>query len=236
MPDIFISPHNIKTTNNNLDNNNQDSNINSNTNVTNNNPDSQSHTAIKAINKIPGMLSALTDHPQKITFSQQDKDEEIILFMRRHFITNLPWIIPVIIALFAPLLIISLSNLLDFSLFPVSMSYSIILIFFYYLLVLGFALFNFIDWFYNIGIVSDKRLFDLDFERLSHIDLALTLLPEVEDVVYRQQGFFASVFNYGDVVAHTVTGKEDFIFEKVPKPDQVVELIGRYISDTGHGH
>jgi hypothetical protein len=114
------------------------------------------------------------------------------------------------------------------------MALSIILVSFYYILVLGFALFNFADWFYNIGIASDKRLLDLDFERLSHIDLALTLLPEVEDVVYQQKGFFASLFNYGDVVAHTVTGKEEFVFEKVPNPDQVVEIISKSIADNGH--
>ena len=113
------------------------------------------------------------------------------------------------------------------------MNLSIILILFYYLLVLGFALYSFADWFYNIGIASDKRLFDLDFTQLSQIDVALTLLTEVEDVIYKQQGFFASYFNYGDVIAHTVTGKEEFVFEKVPKPDKVVEIISRYIGDTG---
>src|SRR5947207_2478743 len=101
MPDIFISPKNINTASNNS-NTNPDTNSNINTNT---GSDKQNHTAIKVINKIPGMFSALVDHPQKLAFSQQDEDEEIILFMRRHFITNLPWIIAVIIALIAPLFI-----------------------------------------------------------------------------------------------------------------------------------
>jgi hypothetical protein len=217
MPDIFIPSQTNNTNNKNLNHHN---------NVPEKLPE-------KALSYIPGMFSALVDHPQKITFSQQDNDEEIILFMRRHFVTNLPWIIAVIIALIAPLLI-SLFKLLDFSIFPISIGLSITLILFYYLLVLGFALYSFADWFYNIGIASDKRLFDLDFTQLSQIDVALTLLTEVEDVVYKQQGFFASYFNYGDVIAHTVTGKEEFVFEKVPKPDKVVDIISRYIKDTEH--
>ena len=182
----------------------------------------------------PGMFSACIHHPQNFTFSQQEKDEKIILFMRRHFITNLPWIIAVIIALVAPLFIISISQLLDSPLPSLSPGLSIMIIFFYYLLVLGFALFNFADWFYNIGIASEKRLLDLDFTHLSHIDLALTQLPEIEDVVYRQKGFFSSFFNYGDVVAHTVTGKEEFVFEKVPHPDKIVDIISKSIADTGN--
>ena len=224
MPDIFISDLSKKTTQEMPD-------IPTSPQNKNKIPNHQSHIPEKAT---PGMFSACIHHPQNFTFSQQEKDEKIILFMRRHFVTNLPWIIAAIIALIAPLLIISLSKLLDFSLFPLSLSLSITLISFYYLLVLGFALFNFADWYYNIGISSEKKLLDLDFTHLSHIDFALTQLPEIEDVVYKQKGFFASFFNYGDVIAHTVTGKEEFVFEKVPKPDQIVDIISRSIADTGH--
>lgn len=215
MPDIFTSPPNKNTTPNHQ------------TNI-------QSNTPHKKVPCAPGMLSALVHHPQKISFSQQEADEEIILFMRRHFITNLPWIAATIIALIAPLFITFISQLLDFSIISLSSNLSIILMLLYYLLVLGFALFNFADWFYNIGIASNKRLFDLDFQYLSHIDVALTQLPEIEDVVYRQKGFFASIFHYGDVVAHTVTGKEDFLFEKVPNPDKIVDIISKSIADTAH--
>ncbi len=179
------------------------------------------------------MLSTFIHNPQKFTFSQQKEDEKVILFVRRHFVTNLPWIIAVFIALIAPLFIMSISQLLDPPLPSFPLGLFITLIAFYYLLVLGFGLYSFADWFYNIGIASEKRLLDLDFTHLSQVNLALTLLTEVEDVIYTQQGFFASFFNYGNVIAHTITGKENFVFEKVPNPDQVVDIISRYIADEG---
>src|SRR5438477_750172 len=103
MPDIFISSNTADNSNNTSPDPNTSS-----TN-TNTNPGHQNHTATKEITGIPGMLSTFVQHPQKLTFTQQDEDEEIIIFVRRHFVTNLPWIIAVIIALVAPLFIISLA-------------------------------------------------------------------------------------------------------------------------------
>jgi hypothetical protein len=210
MPDIFISSQNKKPEIS-----------------KNNNPIPE-----KTIPCTVRMLSALVHHPENFTFRQKDEDEKIILFMRRHFVTNLPWIIATTIATIAPLFITLLVQTFDLSTVSLSSGLSITLLFFYYILVLGFALFNFVDWFYNMGIASNKRLLDLDFEYLSHIDLSLTKLHEVEDIIYRQKGFFPSFFNYGDVIAHTVTGKEDFVFDKVPHPVEIVDIISKYLADN----
>lgn len=178
-----------------------------------------------------GIFSALAHHPHGLNFAHQEKDEEIILFTRRHFVTNLPWIIITFIALFIPLLFSPILRLLKLSQFSPSLSVAIILSCFYYLMVFGFAFYNFLDWFYNIGIVTQKRILDIDFMHLSYIDIAITQLPEVEDVVHRQKGFFASFFDYGDVIAHTVPGKENFVFERIPHPTLVVDIMSKLIGD-----
>jgi hypothetical protein len=209
MPDIFISPKiTDKTIINNTD---------------------QPVPIIKIANL--GMFSALAHHPHGFNFAHQDKDEEIILFTRRHFVTNIPWIVIAFIALFIPLIFSPLLHLLNLPLFHLSLPVTIILLCFYYLMIFGFAFYNFLDWFYNIGIVTQKRILDIDFMHLSYIDIAITQLPEVEDVVHRQKGFFASFFDYGDVIAHTVPGKENFVFERIPHPTLVVDIMSKLIAD-----
>lgn len=77
-------------------------------------------------------------------------------------------------------------------------------------------------------------MIDIDFMQLTYIDIAITQLSEIEDVVYKQKGFFSSFFDYGDVVAHTVAtfkGKEDFVFESIPHPAEVVDLISKLLGD-----
>jgi hypothetical protein len=179
----------------------------------------------------PGLFAAFMRNPQRLGFVHQDKDEKILIFIRRHFATNLPWIIITIVALFLPLLFTiawQMQATLQLSL-PTPLA--LILLIFYYLAIFGYAFFSYLDWFFNIGIVTQKRIMDIDFIHLSYIDVAITQLPEVEDVVHTQRGFFASYFNYGDIVAHTVAGKEDFVFEKIPDPSSVVDIMSKLIAD-----
>lgn len=180
------------------------------------------------------VFSSLIRQPHGFSFFQQDKDEDIILFTRRHFATNLIWIILTVIALLIPMLLTLFLQSFILPIPPISLSMKIIFILFYYFIIIGFAFYNFIDWFYNIGIITQKRLIDIDYLRLTYIDVAITQLSEIEDVIYTQQGFMASFFDYGDIIAHTVAtikGKEDFIFESVPQPTQIVEIISNLLGD-----
>lgn len=179
----------------------------------------------------PGLFCSFANNPQGFKFAQQEKNENILLLTRRHFITNFPWIISsFIFALIPPTITIIWQFIPPLFKFP-PITYILLLLSFYYTVIAGYAFYNFINWFYNIGLITNKRIFDLDYSYLSYIDVAITQLPEIEDVVHRQKGFFASFFNYGDVVAHTVAGHEDFIFEKIPHPTKVVDVLSKLIGD-----
>ncbi len=183
------------------------------------------------LNVVPGLFTALIKNPKKLKFIHQEEDEHILLFVRRHFATNIPWIIFSIVALFVPAVFLAIWQYQTILRFSISPAFIFILLSFYYLIIFGFAFYNYLEWFYNIGIVTQKRIMDIDFIHLSYINIAITQLPEVEDVIHKQKGFFSSFFDYGDVIAHTVAGKEDFVFEHIPNPARVVDSISKLIAD-----
>src|SRR3990167_5558987 len=47
--------------------------------------------------------STFVVHPQRIKFETQDKEEEVLLLLRRHMITNVPWMVAAILASLGPL-------------------------------------------------------------------------------------------------------------------------------------
>ena len=106
---------------------------------------------------------------------------------------------------------------------------SIPVVSFYYIIVLGFAFANLVSWFYNIGLVTNKRGVDIDFNDLSTIDVATASLPDIKDVEYTQAGFFQSFFDYGDIRVRIVASGEIFTFSKVPRPTDVAGIISRLI-------
>lgn len=184
----------------------------------------------ESTNKFPkggslGLLSSFRMHPSGIKFQNQEKDEHIILFIRRHFIVNIPWIFFTILFLLVPIGVITLINISGLQLFEIPQMMVWIMIAFYYLVVLTYALINFIIWFYHVGIVTQKRLLDLDVYNILSHHLAETEIADIVDVSHAQKGFFQSFFNYGDVPIQTEAIKANFEFEASPKPAIVSDII-----------
>lgn len=171
-------------------------------------------------------LSAFCENPQGMTFQTQDSDETVLLFLRRHIITNVPWIFITIILLLLPFLFI-VFPIVDTSSLPQSLILIILLL--YYLLVGVYAFVNFLSWFFNITLVSQRRIFDLDFSSLVYHDVTETKLNLVEDVRYTQSGFIRSFFNFGDLFVQTAAEKENIEGLAVPNPGRAVRIVGDLI-------
>ena len=172
-----------------------------------------------------GLLSMFRMRPKGVTFVNQEEDEEIVLFIRRHFVTNFPWIFLTALFLVLPLVTVFFFHLTDFVLFDISPMLLTFMIIFYYLVVITYALMQFIVWFYHVGIVTQKRLLDLDVYNVLNHHLAETEIADVVDVSYSQRGFFQSFFNYGDVPIQTTAIKANFEFELSPRPSTVADII-----------
>lgn len=171
------------------------------------------------------LFSHYCEKPKGINFVNQEADEEILLFLRRHFATNIPWLIVTFLLLFLPVITFVLFNVSNFTLFAIPVSLIIILLGFYYLIVLNYALLNFITWFYDMGIISRKRLIDLDANNILHHHWAETDIADIVDVSVTQQGFFSSFFNYGNIHIQTEAVKANFEYVAVPKPSTASDII-----------
>jgi hypothetical protein len=196
-------------------------------------PQEQQAAVEPAINEVEkkavGLFTTFCQNPRGISFAEQQDNEVIILFLRRDFITNVPWIIATIALAYIPFLIRFIFVSTTFSLFSLPDMLSVPLISFYYVIVLGFAFANLVSWFYNIGLVTDRRGVDIDFNDLSTIDVATASLPDIKDVEYTQSGFFQSFFDYGDIRVRIIASGEVFTFAKVPRPTDVAGIISKLI-------
>ena len=177
------------------------------------------------------LFTTYCKNPKGISFAEQEEDESIILFLRRDFITNVPWIIATIGLAFVPYLIRFIFVSQNFTLFSLPDNISFILVSFYYLIVVGFAFANLVSWFYNIGLVTTKRGVDIDFLDLATINVGTASLADIIDVEYTQAGFFQSFFDFGDVRLRVEATGEVFVFEQVPRPTDVAGIVSNLIGD-----
>jgi len=172
-----------------------------------------------------GPLTAFAVNPKDLRFETQEEAEKIILFVRQHFIVNVPWILVTIVLVIAPTVIFRiLFRALSLNMsFPAS--YYVIVTMFWYLATFGFALASFIGWFFNIYIVTNERIVDIDFYYLLYKKFAEAELARIQDIRYTSGGILAAMFNFGNVVVETAGEAPNIDFESIPHPERVVETI-----------
>lgn len=178
------------------------------------------------------LFSSFVRDPLGVTLAEQHEDEHILLFIRRAFVTNIPWMLLTSVLLIGPFLLPPLLAPLNLPSNIISPAAVVVLLIFYYLIIFGIAFGNFLTWFYDIGIVTEKRAVDIDFYNISYVSVATARAQDLKDVRYAQKGFFESLFDYGDVTLVVEASGETLTFENTPRPAEVVSMLSVLIG--GH--
>lgn len=178
--------------------------------------------------KLKQPLAAYLTNPVGMRFESQEDQEEIILLLRQHPITNLPWIAGAVLMLFAPGVIFPLLAFLNP--FPdLPLSYHFVFTLFWYCLTFSVVFINYLHWFFNVYLVTNERVVDVDFHNLVYRQLSSTRVSKIQDVTYKVNGVIRSLIDYGDVFIQTAGTEENFDFEAVPQPQLVVKKISELV-------
>lgn len=172
------------------------------------------------------MFPAYIENPTNIFFEGQDNDEKILLLLRAHPITNLSWIIPTVLIFLFPFFLPNILNALGFSgllnLPPVYLSSFLVI---NYLLSLVISFEGFLYWYFNVYIITDKNIVDVDFHSILFKNIDLAPLKNVEDTSSSMGGILKAIFNFGDVFVQTAGAVKIVDFHNVPNPHKVSDFI-----------
>lgn len=175
-------------------------------------------------------LTCFAVSPEGVRFETQEDDEDVILFLRQHPIVLIPPLLLVILLILAPILILpSFFGTLILP-FEIPAGYFVIGTAFWYIMTFGVTLTSFLRWFFNIYIVTQRRIIDIDFLHLLYKEFSEARIDKVQDLSFRSGGIFAAFFDYGDVVVQTAGDTPNIDFTGVPMPAKVVETISELIS------
>lgn len=173
-----------------------------------------------------GPLTSFAVSPQGVRFETQEAEETVVLFLRQHFIVNLPWVLLTLLLIIAPTLLFPLFfQFLELP-FTIPGQYIVVGLVWWYIATFGFALAKFLGWFFNIYVVTNERVVDIDFLHLLYKQFSEARLDNIQDVSYTAGGIFAAAFNYGNVQVQTAAEVPNFEFASVPYPERVVQTIG----------
>lgn len=165
-------------------------------------------------------LAAYYHFPDKVDFETKERKEKVVLLLRRHPVTNVAWILITALMILAPLTL-SVFPLLSF----LPSNFQSIAVLGWYLITTAFALENFLTWFFNVNIITDERIVDIDFHNLIYKEVSDCKIDNVQDVTYKMGGVVRTIFNYGDVYIQTAAEIPAFEFLAVPKPSKVARVL-----------
>jgi hypothetical protein len=189
--------------------------------------------SLKGVEPSRSMLSSYIIYPRGVMFEAQDPEEEILLMVRRHPITMIKWALIVGVMIVAPLLLIMMPF---FEVLPGR--YQLMSIVLWYLLTTAVVLEGFFDWFFDVFIITDERIIDIDFKNLIYKNVTATKIDRIEDVTYTIGGALPSFFNYGSVLVQTAGAglrlepqgaMASLEIWNTPKPSRVAKLINEMI-------
>lgn len=173
-------------------------------------------------------FKSFCSYPENFTFKDQAEDEKVILLVRRHFITNVKWLLETFLLAIIPIAVLPfISNL--FPALNILNSTRLLYLSFYYLSVFGFLFVNYSIWYFNIDLITNKRIIDIDASGILLKNVSETTLDLIQDESYSQIGGIMSIFNFGNVLIQTAGEAPNFRFEAAPNPEKIIHIIGELI-------
>ncbi|MBU1177899.1 PH domain-containing protein [Patescibacteria group bacterium] len=164
--------------------------------------------------------------PIGFDFPGKEKNEKVVLLLRRHpfilfkqnFIFLIYFSIPVLIYVVGKFW---LTFFLNFPVYPIF----VLLVSIYYSFFLLFLLIEWIDYYFDVWVVTDKRLIDVDQIGLFKRVVSETRLDRIQDATVEITGMFGTLFHYGNVHIQTAARTQRFEIKQVPEPTQVRSTV-----------
>src|SRR3989339_568626 len=150
------------------------------------------------------MLSSFVANPRAYHFSTQHDGESIEYLLRRHWWTNVKWMLLSAFLLILPVIFANFSQLFTFwDIF--SSDLKIVLLLVWYFVAAFFVFEHFLLWYYNAFLITDERVLDLDFYGFFHTESSEARLEQIQDVSHTQGGLSQLIFNFGNVYVQTAS-------------------------------
>ncbi len=166
-------------------------------------------------------FAAFAPKPLHAHFQSQAPNEHIVLALRKHPITNVPWILVAIGMFFFPFII----SFLIPSVYQFPPVFQFMTVIAWYLLVGAFVIESFLSWFFDLNLITDERIIDIDFDNLLYKRVSSAKIENIEDVTSSTGGFIRSMLSFGTVTIQTAGEKREFEFTDVPQPEKVVRIL-----------
>lgn len=158
--------------------------------------------------------------PKGLKFHGKEQGEQVVLVIRSHWIIYLPQILATLLVLALPWIIVAVSGAIleNITVFVALLLTSL-------LTSASIVVSSILKWYYNVSIITDQRVIDLDFPNIMAHSMSEAQLEKIEDVTHKQLGILGSFFDVGSVYIQTAGTAQNIEFTNVPRPRDIQDIL-----------
>ncbi|MBU1117435.1 hypothetical protein KKD37_00560 [Patescibacteria group bacterium] len=165
-------------------------------------------------------LSSILVKPDVFSFEERADKETIYMVARPHWFTNVSWVLTTLLLVVAPGLLKFVPVITEI---PVKFQFLGILA--WYLVSFAFAFEKFLSWYFDVFIITDERVIDIDFNNLLDKKFSEAKISMIQDITSRVSGVSQTMFNYGTVFIQTAAEVPEITLEKIANPEKIIKLL-----------
>ena len=168
-----------------------------------------------------------------------EREEEIVLFIHRHWVSFLGHFILSFLMIFIPIIIFVVILIIDKNILQgIILNILAVILSIYYLVALTFTFMSWITYYYDIYIITKSEIIDITQTGFFGRKISRLSLLRVQNVSSTIKGFLPTIFSYGDVLVETAGEKSaNFLLDAVPNPQEctskIMTLHDELIEDGG---
>ena len=97
---------------------------------------------------------------------------------------------------------------------------------FWALIMWNFLFTKWTDFYYDIWVITNSRIVDIDQQGLFKRSVATMLnLNHIQDIESQLDGVLGNILNFGNVAVQTAAAKREFLISEVENPTHVAQII-----------
>ncbi len=162
----------------------------------------------------------------KHSFPNQKKDEKVYIFIRRYPLAFLPFLVLILGMIFVFIIVVCFIWYYNPNIFSeIGKNILVLSASTYFLFCLVIFMIGWLDFYFDVHIVTNQRVVDIDQFGLFHRRIDELNLDQVEDVSCLVKGFLGTIFNYGIVEVQTAGTERNFFLQDISNPTKVAQRI-----------
>jgi membrane protein YdbS with pleckstrin-like domain len=182
-----------------------------------------------------GVFKTFIRRPTRVDYQGRDSDEVIEIVLRKSLYSLVGKALTIVFLFLVPLFLIPfLAKTTVYNVHILDRASLFILTLFFYLVALGFLFEVVLDWYFEVFLVTSKKIVDMGEDSRS---ISETPLVNVQDVNSKISGNIEQILNIGSIFIQTAGKVTEFEIDMIDNPSVVRDAISDLvIKEKTHGH